>query len=378
MAFALSGPTTISIKQGESASAIYQAIRTSKPYRQVSFSVLGLPPGITGSFSPVSGTPTVTTTLRLTASLTSAVGNFPIQVRARDAKSTKTIEVTLSNYINRPATNPPCPEANYIWQRTWSEASPFTGLERTTCCEDGVSQTIVTTPTRKGGHAVKLLLDSDVLQTDPGVRGDAPGFVWDSGTGQIERAELTKYSLHAVHTYEAWYGFSVMIDNSWADPSTDPNGTIIAQIHNPPDACDSGLHSPKFSIQVRQNMNWRVQNIYNTAACDDGATQVVTNYELGAVTKGVWVDWVVHAKWAFDNTGVLEVWKDGVKVIDRQNQPNAYNDQTLTNIRLSIYKSWWGSHQPASQQILIAYFDCWRVTDSTGCYDAVDPATAAG
>jgi hypothetical protein len=102
MAFALSGPTAISIKQGESASAAYQAVRTSKPYRQVSFSVLGLPPGITGSFSPVSGTPTVITTLRLTASFTSAVGNFSIQVVARDAKSTKTIGVIVSNYLNRP------------------------------------------------------------------------------------------------------------------------------------------------------------------------------------------------------------------------------------------------------------------------------------
>jgi hypothetical protein len=31
MAFALSGPTAISIKQGKSASAVYRATRTSKP-----------------------------------------------------------------------------------------------------------------------------------------------------------------------------------------------------------------------------------------------------------------------------------------------------------------------------------------------------------
>lgn len=121
MAFALTGSTAIQTKQGESASASYTASRTSKPYRKVSFSISGLPAGFTASFSPVSGTPTVTTTLRITAASASPVGSFPIRVQARDAKSTKTIEVTLSNYLNRP-TNPAAPN-NYFYND--SESTPI-------------------------------------------------------------------------------------------------------------------------------------------------------------------------------------------------------------------------------------------------------------
>lgn len=113
MAFALIGPMAISTRQGESTSVTYQAVRTSRPYRKVTFSVVGLPAGITGTFNPAGGTPTVTTTLRLTASPSSPVGDFPVQVRARDAKSTKTIEVTLSNYLNRPVD--PVPVTADVW-----------------------------------------------------------------------------------------------------------------------------------------------------------------------------------------------------------------------------------------------------------------------
>jgi hypothetical protein len=41
------------------------------------------------------------------------VGNFPIQVRAKDAKSTKTIGVIVSNYLNRPVDPPPPETADY-------------------------------------------------------------------------------------------------------------------------------------------------------------------------------------------------------------------------------------------------------------------------
>lgn len=111
MAFTLTGPSQIEVKQGESVSAVYRATRTTKPYRQVTFSITGLPSGVSGAFSPLSGTPTFQSTLTLRASSTSAIGTFTVTVTARDAKSSKSMPVVFSNYSpNLPPAPPAAPE----------------------------------------------------------------------------------------------------------------------------------------------------------------------------------------------------------------------------------------------------------------------------
>jgi hypothetical protein len=38
-------------------------------------------------------------------------------------------------------------------------------------------------------------------------------------------------------------------------------------------------------------------------------------YDLGAVTYDAWVDWTIHVKWATDTSGVVEVWRNGTKMM---------------------------------------------------------------
>lgn len=105
MAFALEGPTSIEVKQGESATAVIRILATSRPYRNVSLAITGLPTGVTGSFSPQSGKPTFQSILTLRASSGSATGTFTLTITARDAKSTKgiTLMADLFRMINRPS-----------------------------------------------------------------------------------------------------------------------------------------------------------------------------------------------------------------------------------------------------------------------------------
>ncbi|HVH28801.1 MAG TPA: galactose oxidase-like domain-containing protein [Vicinamibacterales bacterium] len=61
----------------------------------VSFSVLGLPSGATGTFTPASVTTSGTTTLSVSTSTTTPVGTYPLTIRATSGPVTRTANVTL-------------------------------------------------------------------------------------------------------------------------------------------------------------------------------------------------------------------------------------------------------------------------------------------
>jgi galactose oxidase-like protein/PKD domain-containing protein len=61
----------------------------------VSFSVLGLPTGATGTFTPPSVTSSGTTTLNVSTSATTPVGTYPLTIRATSGSVTRTANVTL-------------------------------------------------------------------------------------------------------------------------------------------------------------------------------------------------------------------------------------------------------------------------------------------
>ncbi len=65
----------------------------------------------------------------------------------------------------------------------------------------------------------------------------------------------------------------------------------------------------------------------------------IREYDLGEYERGVWTDWVVHAKWSYGSDGFLKIWKDGKLVID-QNGPNAYNDASGPFFKMGLYKGW--------------------------------------
>lgn len=90
----------------------------------------------------------------------------------------------------------------------------------------------------------------------------------------------------------------------------------------------------------------------------------LTRIDLGPVKKEVWNDWVIHAKWAWDNTGILEVWKDNELIISRKNTPNCYNDLTYPYFKMGIYKWEWASRSTPSVQKRVYFAD--EVTIATG------------
>jgi hypothetical protein len=173
---------------------------------------------------------------------------------------------------------------------------------------------------------------------------------------------------------ERWYAFSVYIDPSWVDTSTDPNGTVVFATHSVPDTGE-GAKSGNFAIEVSRDSvgpYWEVRSVYDANAISTSSTWTRRDWNVGPVQKGVWVDWVIYGKWSYGSDGVLKVWKNGVLVVNNSG-PNTYNDQNQQFVELGIYKSWWGVKPPTTRQVLTAYFDEVKIGDQSLSYEEVAP-----
>jgi hypothetical protein len=240
------------------------------------------------------------------------------------------------------------------------EGQNFNGLNTAAlCCAH--SAVITNSVVAAGSYATKFTLNSD-----------DKGYIFGTYTNPALRAELRKYDLGPKYGIERWYGASMYVAPSWQDKTYDPNGTIVMQWHGNGDPGEVA-HSPQLSIAITPDNRWRVTTCYDATAISTSSAcpnKIVRN--IGVVTKGVWVDWVVHARWAYDSKGLLEVWKDGIKVVNYSG-PNTYNDQTQNGLFFGIYKGWWKHEQPSTRDTLIIYHDNLKIGDQNSSYAEVAP-----
>jgi hypothetical protein len=129
--------------------------------------------------------------------------------------------------------------------------------------------------------------------------------------------------------------------------------------------------SPTWEMQIDKG-TFRVISRWGNV---NPAPQVIAGTQT--ITKGAWHDFVFHVKWRGDNTGVMEMWMNGTKFVDRHNVPTAYSDWDSMSItpylKMGIYKwSWKYTSSIVTHRVL--YFDAVRATDGAhGSYSVVAP-----
>ncbi|MCJ7758270.1 MAG: heparin lyase I family protein [Gillisia sp.] len=159
---------------------------------------------------------------------------------------------------------------------------------------------------------------------------------------------------------EGWYGFSQYFPETYVPDSSEE---IITQWQDQSVKGGGGNGSPSNAIiTVDDKVQWMVQK-------DADANNSTDYIDLGTIPKNIWIDWVVHIKYSQTNTGILEVWMDGKKVIDRQNMSNSYNDAAYPYLKFGLYKEKWG---PSTSERVI-YFDEVKIGDSNSNYDEIKP-----
>ena len=101
--FTLSNGGAKSVTRGQSVTNSVSAALVSGTAQAVSFSISGLPSGVTGGFSPASCTPNCSSMLTLSASASAATGTSTVTVTAAGGGVTKTSAFTLT--VNAPQTS---------------------------------------------------------------------------------------------------------------------------------------------------------------------------------------------------------------------------------------------------------------------------------
>ncbi len=170
---------------------------------------------------------------------------------------------------------------------------------------------------------------------------------------------------------EKWFGFSNYLPGDFV---TDPLAEKIAQWHDMPDwNLGENWRSPPVSFGIINgryylHIMWASAAV-NTNLNKDGEKKV----DLGPVDKMKWNDWVFHIKFSYKSDGILEVWKNKVKVFSLYG-PNSFNDKAYPYFKVGIYKwGWdgWASYSPASKRVL--YYDEIRIGNANSNLNAVSP-----
>jgi len=182
---------------------------------------------------------------------------------------------------------------------------------------------------------------------------------------------------------EYWYGFSIYLPVDW---QTDSQTNILAQWHALLGDAKKYTHKgdtsnrPPVAIAV-EGKSWVAKVHWNSngwGSVGENAGEAL--FKLGEIQPGVWVDFVVHAKWTGGPDGVLQIWKDGKMLVDRIG-PNEYSENKEgPYFKIGIYHPQWKtfrangfSGDAAVTRAIVVYDDEVRVSPAPATYDDVKP-----
>lgn len=213
--------------------------------------------------------------------------------------------------------------------------------------------TITTERKRVGTYALKSYLSAD-----------------RDSQYERERTESMILGSPTMVGQENWYGFSVFLpldyvpDNIWE---------LVAQWHVDPDDAveDAAARYPAMALWSDHGI-WQISNSIDADAQTTSRASITQRkFNLGAYETNKWTDWVFRVKWSYQSDGILQVWKDGKKVIDAPG-PNCYNDKKGPYVKLGVYKGW-GTMTPDKVRTRTVFHDEFRMATAAGSYDTVAP-----
>lgn len=183
------------------------------------------------------------------------------------------------------------------------------------------------------------------------------------------REELMLHAL-ASRDSERWVAFSLFLpkggDEDWAVDSK--NNDIVFQVHAFPDS-DENWRVPPISMNSSGG-DWMI-----FLAVDGDTSLLDKEYDfIGPIWRepyetGVWTDWVYHFRFDHrkeDPKGILEVWKDGRKVVDMHDAQIGQNDVGASNVKTGVYKTRWRQRKNSETDVRrrVLYVDEFRVGDA--------------
>jgi len=195
-------------------------------------------------------------------------------------------------------------------------------------------------------------------------------------------SKRTEVSVKAPLTHigsELWYGFSIFLPKSFVPGNV---WEILAQWHGTPNYGNESLGrlNPPLSLATWKSDvprgHWSLFCLWDAdPLTSPGDYQIDGSklWDLGPWATDEWTDWVFHIKWSYSSDGILQVWKNGINVIDYRG-PNTYNDNTGPYLKMGVYKGWGDRNAPidiVTERTL--WHDEIRIAGAAGSYDMVAP-----
>lgn len=135
---------------------------------------------------------------------------------------------------------------------------------------------------------------------------------------------------------ERWYSERILIPDEWVfDPAR--ANDLVMQWHAIPGNWKATYPNLEISIG---NDRWFVRQSFGSPQTQPTRTNTALDE---TVKRGVWVAWVIHAKWSPKADGLVQVWKDGKLVFER-NGPNVYGTigvEYTPYLKTGIYHPEW-------------------------------------
>jgi hypothetical protein len=168
---------------------------------------------------------------------------------------------------------------------------------------------------------------------------------------------------------EYWYGFSVLLASPYP---ADRLNEFVAQWHSIAD--DGEEHqNPVLGVDIK-NGRWLIWSAWNALQPTLKSNQQSVHIDVGPTQADEWTDWVVRVKWSYGSDGLLEVWKNGVRVVNRTG-PNCFNDARGPYFKMGIYKSPWRDDGVVGDvQERLVYHDEMRMAGAGASYADVAPS----
>jgi len=190
----------------------------------------------------------------------------------------------------------------------------------------------------------------------------------DPEAGGSKRAELYVPSAN-LPGYNFWAQVWIKLP---ADFAFDDEPELHVQFHT---SSKSRIGSPLLELRVKDG-KWGIQQAFDQT---NSGSQTVLSYDLGDVIKGEWVQWVFHCKFEIDSTGLIELWRNGVKVLNIEganfNAEPVGTRETKPIFKFGIYKWRWKSGTPPFDPDTRVLFmdDVWLADETATIEDFTDP-----
>jgi hypothetical protein len=221
---------------------------------------------------------------------------------------------------------------NLIWSDNIEGTSFFsTGVSRQTSTSYGI--TAATNPLYQGVKSARF----ELRDSDP----------------EIHNGTRSEISFPDATNLNRWYSYALYAPS--AQFKYDDDDDVITQWHQ------GGGLTPALCLRVRRDHLYiRVLGAWT---------------DLGVFEKDVWRAYVLHVNHSSGSDGLIEIWRDGSKILNKTG-PNAYKiegDIENPNMKLGVYKSNWNGSGTTSTNIRVLHFDDIKIGNENATYADMVP-----